>query len=184
MVPGGNGKPTLVDAERDTGGGEDADGVVSDKIRDASIDEERSIIDEGGDSSGSGAPTGMVLDPDGESILNSEKGRLKADGVQEGSESVPLFAPKGSSPGPLSQRPEPLNMELSAQMVPRDWNPAWWRLRTRASAQRGAGSDSPAAGGGRGAELDPVIPTLFPKDSPVSGVVMKHRGVTPPRKRG
>ncbi len=42
MVPGGNGKPTLVDAERDTGGGEDADGVVSDKIRDASIDEERS----------------------------------------------------------------------------------------------------------------------------------------------
>ena len=93
MVPGGNEKPTLVDAERDTGGGEDADGVVSDKIRDASIDEERSIIDEGGDSSGSGAPTGMVLDPDGESILNSEKGRLKADGVQEGSEGVSLFAP-------------------------------------------------------------------------------------------
>jgi hypothetical protein len=45
---------------------------------------------------------------------------------------------------------------------------------------RGAGSDSPAAGGGRGAKLDPVIPTLFPKDSPVSGVAaMKHRGVTP-----
>jgi len=44
---------------------------------------------------------------------------------------------------------------------------------------RGAGSDSPAAGGGWGAELDPVIPTLFPKDSPVSGVAMKHRGVTP-----
>ncbi len=34
---------------------------------------------------------------------------------------------------------------------------------------RGASSDSPAAGGGRGAELDPVIPTLFPKESPVSG---------------
>ena len=26
-------------------------------------------------------------------------------------------------------------MEFSAQMA-RDWNPAWWRLRTRASAQR------------------------------------------------
>jgi len=47
---------------------------------------------------------------------------------------------------------------------------------------RGAGSDSPAAGGGRGAELDPVIPTLFLKDSPVSGVAMKHRGVTPAEK--
>jgi hypothetical protein len=66
---------------------------VSDKISNASIDEESSIIDEGGDSSGSGAPTGMVLDPDGESILNSEKGRLKADGVQEGFEGVSLFAP-------------------------------------------------------------------------------------------
>ncbi len=36
---------------------------------------------------------------------------------------------------------------------------------------RGAGSDGPAAGG---AEL----PTLFPKDGPVSGVAMKHRGVS------
>jgi hypothetical protein len=44
---------------------------------------------------------------------------------------------------------------------------------------RGAGSDSPAAGGGWGAELDPVIPTLFPKDGPVSKVAMKHRRVTP-----
>jgi hypothetical protein len=40
MVPGGDEKPTLVDVERDTGGGEDADGVVSDKISNASIDEE------------------------------------------------------------------------------------------------------------------------------------------------
>ena len=38
--PGGDEKPTLVDAERDTGGGKDADGVVSDKISNASIDEE------------------------------------------------------------------------------------------------------------------------------------------------
>jgi hypothetical protein len=93
MVPRGDEKSTLADAERDTGGVEDADGVVSDKISNASIDEESSIIDEGGDSSGSGAPTGMVLDPDGESILNSEKGGLKANGVQEGSEGVSLFAP-------------------------------------------------------------------------------------------
>jgi hypothetical protein len=35
----------------------------------------------------------------------------------------------------------------------------------------GAGSgDGPAAGGDSGAELDPVIPTLFPKDGPVAGV--------------
>ena len=73
MVPGegvGDEKPTLVDAERDTGGSE-----VSNKIGDAS---------------------GMVFDPDGESILNSEKGGLKANGVQEGSEEgVSLFAPLG-----------------------------------------------------------------------------------------
>ncbi len=62
------------------------------------------------------------LATNGESILNSEKSALKANGVQEGSESVPLFAPKCSSPGPLSQRPEPLNMEFSGQMA-RDWNP-------------------------------------------------------------
>ena len=59
---GGDEKPTLVDAERYTGGGEDADGVVSDKISNASIDEESSIIiNKGGDSPGDGAPTGMVL---------------------------------------------------------------------------------------------------------------------------
>ena len=68
---------------------------MSDKIGDASIDEENSIINKGGDSPGGGAPTGMVLDPDGESILNSEKVGLKANGVQEGSEGVSLFAPSG-----------------------------------------------------------------------------------------
>ncbi len=40
---------------------------------------------------------------------------------------------------------------------------------------RGAGSDGPAAGGGGGAELDPVVPTLFPKDGPVTGVAVKQR---------
>ena len=39
----------------------------------------------------------------------------------------------------------------------------------------GAGSDGPAAGGGRGPELDPVIPTLFPKDGPVAGVAVQQR---------
>ena len=67
--------------------------VSSKKINNASIDELSSIINKGGDSPGGRAPTGMVLDPDGESILNSEKGGLKANGVQEGSEGVSLFAP-------------------------------------------------------------------------------------------
>ena len=35
----------------------------------------------------------VVEDPDDESILNSKKGGLKANGVQEGSEGVSLFAP-------------------------------------------------------------------------------------------
>ena len=61
-----------------------------------------------------------------------------------------------------------------------DWNPdEGVRPALLDETTRGAGSDSPAAGGGWGAELDPVIPTLFPKDGPVSGVAMKHRGVTP-----
>ncbi len=33
--------------------------------------------------------------------------------------------------------------------------------------------------GRKGAELDPVIPTLFPKDDPVSGVATQQRGVAP-----
>ena len=48
----------------------------------------------------------------------------------------------------------------------------------------GAGSDSPAAGGGRDAELDPLIPALFPKDDPVTGgVAVQQGGVAPRRKR-
>jgi len=68
-------KPTLVDAERDASRSKDADGVGSNKIGYASIDEEASVINKGG-----GATTGMVLDSVGESILNSEKSRLKANG--------------------------------------------------------------------------------------------------------
>ncbi len=78
-------KPTLVDAERDTGGSEDADGVVSDKIGDASIDEETSIINEGGDSHWHSLRSGW---------REREKGVLKANGI-EGSEGVSLFAPNG-----------------------------------------------------------------------------------------
>ena len=37
----------------------------------------------------------MVLDPDGESILNSEKSSLKANGVQEGPKGIPLLATSG-----------------------------------------------------------------------------------------
>ncbi len=44
---------------------------------------------------------------------------------------------------------------------------------------RGAGSYGSAAGSGRGAELDLVIPTLFPKDGSVTGVAMKQRSVAP-----
>jgi hypothetical protein len=90
MVPGGRETDTCRCRERDTGGSEDADSVVSDKIGDTSIDEETSIINKGGDSPGGGAPTGMVLDSDGESILNREKGGLKANGIQEGSDGLPV----------------------------------------------------------------------------------------------
>ena len=37
----------------------------------------------------------MVLDSDSESILNSGKSRLKANGVQEGHKDIPLLAPSG-----------------------------------------------------------------------------------------
>ena len=37
----------------------------------------------------------MVLDSDGESILNNEKSRLKANGVQEETKGIPLLAPSG-----------------------------------------------------------------------------------------
>ena len=35
----------------------------------------------------------MVLDSEGERILNGEKSRLEADGVQEGPKGIPLLAP-------------------------------------------------------------------------------------------
>ena len=97
-------KPTLVDAERDASRSKDADGVGSNEIGYASIDEEAGVIIKGGDPSGGGATTGMVLDSDGESILNSEKSRLKANGVQEGPKGIPQW-PCGQQ-APLCRREE------------------------------------------------------------------------------
>ena len=42
-----------------------------------------------------GTTTGMVLDSKGERILNGEKSRLKANGVQEGPKGISLLAPSG-----------------------------------------------------------------------------------------
>ena len=48
----------------------------------------------------------MVLDSDGESILKSEKSRLKANGVQEGPKRIPLLAPSGHVSNELSLEEE------------------------------------------------------------------------------
>ena len=93
--PGGNEKPTFVDAERDASRSENADGVSGNEIGNASIDKEAGIINEGGYPTGGGTTTGMVLDSKGERILNGEKSRLKADGVQEGPKGISLLAPSG-----------------------------------------------------------------------------------------
>ena len=37
----------------------------------------------------------MVLDPEGESILDNKESRLEANGVQEGAKGVPLLLPRG-----------------------------------------------------------------------------------------
>jgi hypothetical protein len=93
---GGNEKPTFVDAERDASRSENADGVGGNEIGYASIDNEAGIINEGGFPTGGGTTTGMmVLDSKGERILNGEKRRLKADGIQEGPKGISLLATSG-----------------------------------------------------------------------------------------
>ena len=68
--------------ERDTGLVEDVDGVVGDEVSNASINKETGgVVDEGGDPTGDGTTTGMVLDLDGESSLGGKEGRLKGSGV-------------------------------------------------------------------------------------------------------
>jgi hypothetical protein len=93
--PGGNEKPTFVDAERDASRSENADGVSGNEIGYPTIDKEAGIINEGGYPTGGGTTTGMVLDWKGERILNGEKSKLKADGVQEGPKGISLLATSG-----------------------------------------------------------------------------------------
>jgi hypothetical protein len=91
----GNEKPTFVDAERDASRSENADGVSGNEIGYPIIDKEAGIINEGGYLTGGRTTTGMVLDSKGERILNGEKSRLKADGVQEGPKGISLLATSG-----------------------------------------------------------------------------------------
>jgi hypothetical protein len=55
--PGGNEKPTFVDAEKDASRSENADGVSGNEIGNASIDKEAGIINEGGYPTGGGTTT-------------------------------------------------------------------------------------------------------------------------------
>jgi hypothetical protein len=96
MVPGGGGgneKPTFVDAERDAIRSEDADGVGGNEIGYESIDKEAGVINnKGGYPTGGGSTTGMVLNLEGKSTLNSKRRILKADGVQGRPKGIPLLA--------------------------------------------------------------------------------------------
>ena len=59
MVPRGTRNRHLsMQRERDAGHDENADGIVGDKISNASIDEEAVVIDNGGDPSDDGAAAG------------------------------------------------------------------------------------------------------------------------------
>jgi hypothetical protein len=81
MSPPGGRIVLEVNTERDTGLVEDVDGVVGDEVSNASINKETGVVDEGGDPTGDGTTTGMVLDLDGESSLGDKEGRLKGSGV-------------------------------------------------------------------------------------------------------
>ena len=92
---GGDEKPAFVQRERYPGGGEDADGVLGNKVRDASVDEEAGVINVGGDAAGGRAATSVVADPNGKCIPGREEGGLKANGIQQGAKRVPLLAASG-----------------------------------------------------------------------------------------
>ncbi len=77
----GDEKPAFVQRERHPGGGEDADGVLGNEVRDASVDEEAGVIDIGGDAAGSRVAASLVADPSGKGIAGCEEGGLKADGI-------------------------------------------------------------------------------------------------------
>ncbi len=87
MVPGGGGGTRNRHFRS-----EDADGVSGNEIGYASIDKEAGIINQGGYPTGGGT---MVLDSEGERILNSDKSRLKADDVQERPKGISLLPPGG-----------------------------------------------------------------------------------------
>ena len=92
---GGNEKPAFVQRERHPGGSEDADGVLGNEVRDASVDEKAGVIDVGGDAAGGRAAASVVADPSGKGIASREEGGLKADGIQQETKSVPLLATSG-----------------------------------------------------------------------------------------
>jgi hypothetical protein len=92
---GGNEKPASVQRERYPGGSEDANGVLGNEVRGASVDEEAGVIDVGGDAAGGRAAASVVADPSGKGIASREEGGLKADGTQQETKSVPLLATSG-----------------------------------------------------------------------------------------
>jgi hypothetical protein len=88
---GGNEKPAFVQRRRDPGGSEDADGVLGNEVRDASVDEKAGVIDVGGDAANAAAS--VVADPSGKGIASCEEGGLKADGIKQGAKSAPCLQP-------------------------------------------------------------------------------------------
>ena len=93
---GGNEKPAFVQKrERYPGGGEDANGVLGNEVRDASVNEEAGVIDVSGDAAGGRAAASLVTDQSGKGIASREEGGLKADGIQQGAKSAPLLATSG-----------------------------------------------------------------------------------------
>ena len=63
IVSGGTRNRHMSTRERHPGGSEDADGVLGNKVRDASVDEEAGVIDIGGDAAGGRAAASVVADP-------------------------------------------------------------------------------------------------------------------------
>ena len=95
MCLGGRETGICPERERHPGGGEDADGVLGNEVRDASVDEEAGVIDVGRDAVGGRAAASVVADPSGKGIASREEGGLKADGIKQGAKSVPLLATSG-----------------------------------------------------------------------------------------
>ena len=91
----GGTKNRLLSRERYPGGIEDADGVLGNEVRDASVDEEAGVIDVGRNAVGGRAAASMVADPSGKGSASRKEGGLKEHGIQQGAKSVPLLATSG-----------------------------------------------------------------------------------------